>query len=199
MNEFGAHDFRAIDKQLAEWHARLTGELGVSAAAAPRLASAIAEEVSALDPQLRLRIREAQHVTLGDRLDELSAFQAFMDSLASQPIPPFIVRAQVIVQNYVCFVYLGESCFQQLRKALPSSSATRRCCKFLTENPVRAFRNALAHSNWRYRSDFSGLEFWARAGASIDEPLRRWDVSHQDLTFWQALARCTAYAAYLSL
>ena len=199
MSESSAQSFAPMDKQLSRWQQRLVGELRVPAEAAPRLASAISEEVSALDSQLRLRIREAQHVTLEDRLDELSAFQSFMDSLPRERLPPPMVRAQVIIQNYVCFVYLGESCFRQLRKAIPSSSATGRCCRFLTENPVRAFRNALAHSNWRYRSDFSGLEFWARAGASVDEPLRRWDVAQEDLTFWQAVARCTGYAVYLSL
>jgi hypothetical protein len=191
-------EFSMLDRQLAAWSDRLVRELRVSAESSTALASTIAREVASLGTQERLRIREASHIGADDRLDELVAFQAFMDSVPPGAPAP-VVRAQVIVQNYVCFVYLGESCFRELRKVLPSQSAARRCCKFLTDNPVRAFRNALAHANWRYQADFSGLEFWARKGASLDEPLTRWQVSQNDLAFWQSVARCTAYASYLSL
>ncbi len=121
-----------------------------------------------------------------------------MDFASASGGLPAIARAQVIVQNYVCFVYLGESCFRDLRKALPPGVG-RACCAYLTDNPVRAFRNAVAHANWRYRSDFAAIEFWARKGASLDEPIVKWEVSQGDLNFWQALARCTAYAAYISI
>jgi hypothetical protein len=194
-----APEFAALDHQLAQWSARLISEVRLSEPVAGALGSTIAREVAALDSQLRLRLRETHHVPLSDRLDELVAFQAFMDSVHGIGAPPPIIRAQVIIQNYVCFVYLGESCFRELRKVLPSSSAAFKCCVFLTSNPVRAFRNALAHGNWRYVPDFSGIEFWARKGATLDEPLARWEVPQEDLTFWQAVARCTAYAAFLSL
>lgn len=69
----------------------------------------------------------------------------------------------------------------------------------LTDNPVRALRNAIAHSNWRYLPDFSGLEFWAKKGAEVDEPPSRFQVTQHELGFWQTLARCVAYASYLSL
>jgi hypothetical protein len=108
-------------------------------------------------------------------------------------------RAQVITQNYICFVYLGEACFKALKKEVQAETATQRCCKYLTDNPVRAFRNAIAHSNWCYLPDFSGLEFWARKGADPAERPTRFEVRQQELDFWQSLARCTAYAAYLSL
>jgi hypothetical protein len=73
---------------------------------------------------------------------------------------------------------------------------TKRCCKFLTDNPVRAFRNAVAHAKWQYKPDFSGLTFWSRKGGDASEPLTRFEVSQHDLGFWQALARCVAYVAY---
>jgi hypothetical protein len=82
---------------------------------------------------------------------------------------------------------------------LPSGSTAKKCCRFLTDNPVRAFRNAVAYANWRYLSDFSGLEYWARKGAEGTEPMVRFEVLQQDLSFWQALARCTAYASFLTL
>ena len=110
-----------------------------------------------------------------------------------------MTRAQVITQNYVCFVYLGEACFKVLRKVSAPNSVTRRCCSFLTDNPVRAFRNAIAHSNWSYRSDFRGLVFWARRGSDANDCLSEFEVGQADLNFWQTLSRGVAYAAYTSL
>jgi hypothetical protein len=132
-------------------------------------------------------------------MEELIAFQGFMDHVRELGDSPVVVRAQVVYQNYICFVYLGESCFNVLKKELPSSSTAKKCCKFLTDNPVRAFRNAVAHANWRYLPDFSGLEFWAQKGAEPNEPMVHFEVSQNDLGFWQAVARATAYAAFLSL
>lgn len=54
-------------------------------------------------------------------------------------------------------------------------------------------------TNWRYLPDFSGLEYWARKEAEPTEPMGRFEVSQQDLSFWQALAHCTAYASFLTL
>jgi hypothetical protein len=70
---------------------------------------------------------------------------------------------------------------------------------YLTENPVRAFRNAIAHSNWTYSSDFHGLVYWARKGSDPDEALSRFEVFQGDLDFWQTLSRGVAYAAYTSI
>ncbi len=122
-----------------------------------------------------------------------------MDLVRDSRPHPAVVRAQVITQNYICFVYLGDSCFTVLKKELPSGSTAKKCCKFLTDNPVRAFQNAIAHSNWQYLPDFNGLEFWAKKGTDPSEQLSRFEVLQHDLNFWQALARCVAYASYLSL
>ena len=138
---------------------------------------------------------EGSVISLNDRIGELSAFQAFMEL----DLPHELIRAKVIVQNYVCFVYLGEACFKALRKSLPNGSTAKKCCKFLTDNPVRAFRNALAHGNWRYLPDFSGLEYWAQKGSDATEPLSKFVVSQEELNFWSALARCTAYSIYAGL
>ena len=116
--------------------------------------------------------------------------------LAGGPQHPSIVRAQVITQNYMCFVDLGEAWFKRMLKATPPASATKKCCRFLTDNPILAFRNAMAHSNWRYNATFTGLEFWARKSADANEPMERFEVVQNDLNFWQALARCTAYASF---
>ncbi|MCM2358949.1 MAG: hypothetical protein NDI77_12425 [Geobacteraceae bacterium] len=112
---------------------------------------------------------------------------------------PYVTRAQVITQNYICFVYLGDALFKHLKAVLPPPLVTGRCCRFLLNNPIRAFRNAVAHSNWRYKRDFSGLEFWARKGSGPDEPLERFEVLQDELTYWQSLSRCVGYAAYMAL
>jgi hypothetical protein len=177
---------------------KLASEVGLGTEEASKLATSIAAEVRFLDQPAKKELTEASPVPLDARLGELSAFQSWMD-FAAGTREPAIVRAQVIVQNYVCFVYLGEALFLGLRKASKPGSVTRRCCEYLTNNPVRSFRNAVAHSNWTYAPDFSGLVFWARKGSDGTEPLSRFEVDQDQLSFWQALSRTVAYAAYTSL
>ncbi len=181
------------------WATRLRDDLGISIAASNSLATSISGDVAALPPDVQGRILPSSTVPLRRRLDEVTAFQAFMDEIRANGSSPATTRAQVIVQNYVCFVYLGESCFRVLRKNSPTGSTLNLCCRFLTDNPVRAFRNAIAHGNWDYNSDFDGLVFWARKGENPNENLSEFNVSQNELEFWQSLARCTAYAAYMTL
>jgi hypothetical protein len=181
------------------WSTRLYKELKIAPPESGALASTIAGEVQSLSFEAKERVRGASLIPLTARLEELQAFQEWMDSVHRSTPHPAVVRAQVITELYLCFVYLGEACFGVLRKELPSGSVTRKCCKFLSENPVRALRNAVAHSNWQYLPDFSGLEFWAKKGPDPSEQPSRFVVLQEELSFWQALARCTAYASYLSL
>lgn len=188
-----------LDEQMRQWSARLRDDLKIASPKSDALASIIAREVHGLSFEAKDRVRTASLVPLRSRLDELIAFQKWMDLTRLSSPHPVVVRAQVITELYICFVYLGEACFAVLRKELPTGSVTRKCCKFLTENPVRALRNAVAHSNWYYLPDFSGLEFWAKKGPDPSEPPSRFVVLQEELSFWQALARCTAYASYLTL
>jgi hypothetical protein len=107
---------------------------------------------------------------------------------------PGLTRAQVITQNYICFVYLGDACFKILRRKYDKNTVTGLCCRYLTDNPVRAFRNAISHANWRYASDFKGIKFWAKKGSDPNEQMIEWYASDMDIEFWQMLARCVAYA-----
>ena len=159
----------------------------------------MAAEVRFLNHSAKETVLAASPVPLANRLEELISFQAWMDLSSKIVANPAISRAQVIVQNYICFVYLSEACFRALRKVAPPGSLTRRCCQFLTDNPTRAFRNAIAHSNWTYLPDFSGLIFWSKKGSDPDEPLSRFEVMQEDLNFWQALSRAVAYSAYTTL
>jgi hypothetical protein len=188
-----------MDEQMRHWSARLRDDLKIVPPESDVLASSIAREVQCLSFEARERVRTASMIPLGARLEELMAFQKWMDLLHESSPHPAVTRAQVITELYVCFVYLGEACFGVLRKELPNGSVAKKCCRFLTENPVRALRNAVAHSNWRYLPDFSGLEFWAKKGPDPTEQPSRFVALHEELSFWQALARCTAYASYLSL
>jgi len=189
-------DWSKLDVQMRRYSPRLRDDLRIDSAASNRLATSIAQECAALPSGAVAEIRAQDIVGLDARLEELVAFQGFMDLVGSIPVHPAVVRAQVITQNYLCFVYLGDSCFKILQKHTPSGSTTRKCSRFLTDNPVRAFRNALAHANWRYNEDFSGLHFWSRKGSDQNEPFSDFEVSQLELGFWQALARCVSYVAF---
>jgi hypothetical protein len=189
-------NWSTLDEQMRRYSPRLRDDLRIDPVARNHLASSITLECAALPSHVVAEIGRRDVVGIDARLEELTAFQAFMGLAGSVPPHPSIVRAQVINQNYICFVYLGDSCFRVLQKNVPSGSTTWRCCRFLTDNPIRTFRNALAHANWRYNEDFNGLRFWARKGSDPNEPLDVFEVSQLDLDFWQALARCVAYVAF---
>jgi hypothetical protein len=190
---------RHLDTQMSKYSTRLCAEVGVDGTAADRLATTVAADLRFLPAATKSEILLSSPVDVAARLDELIAFQSFMEQINAAKSNPAMIRAQVMYQNYMCFVYLGEACFRVLAKSAPTGSASRKCSRFLTDNPVRAFRNAIAHGNWTYRSDFSGLVFWARKGSDASEPLSQFEVAQDELDFWQSLARCVGYAAYTHL
>jgi hypothetical protein len=192
-------NWKHLDTQMQFFLARLTSEVKLTPEMAEKLATTIASDVRFLSLEQKAAIKAASPVPLADRLDELQAFQGWMDQARTIRNNPYVTRAQVLSQNYICFVYLPESCFRILAKACPSGSAAKKCAQFLNNNPVRAFRNAVAHANWTYRTDFKAIVYWARKGSDPNEPLERFEVEQDDLSFWQALSRCVAYAAYSNL
>lgn len=185
-----------LDRQMRRWGPRLRDDLRISPAASDALATAIFREVGGLPLETLALLRSATPVPVKARIDELIAFQQFMDQDPSDPVS---TRAKVIVQNYFSFVYLGDACFRILGKGAPVGSTVRACSRFLIDRDVRWFRNAVAHGNWTYNDDFSGLLFWARKGDDLSEPLSPFEVSQNELDFWQSLARCTAYATFVAL
>jgi len=174
-------------------------DLKIAEDASRKLATNIASEIRFLPKDAKDDIAAASPVALADRLKELHAFQGWMDTVQHSPQSPYVIRAQVITQNYICFVYLSESCFRVLGKVAPAGSITRKCAQFLANNPIRAFRNAIAHANWAYRDDFGAITYWARKGDAPDEPMQKFEVVQDELSFWQALSRCVAYAAFSNL
>lgn len=188
-----------IDTHMRTWAHRMILDLKLDLMQANRLGSVIGNEVRKLPPEKIQQLILASHVTPQNRVEELQGFQGWMDYANKIRGNPYVTRAQVVTQNYICFVYLGDALFKNLKAILPPPFVTGRCCRFLLNNPVRAFRNAIAHSNWCYKKDFSGLEFWARKGSGSDDPLERFEVSQEELAYWQSLSRCVGYAAYGAL
>ena len=194
-----ADDWTALDSQLRAFASFLRDELRIVTPESERVASSVARELTELAHEDLEALVADDLVPARERLDELKAFQSWMDVARDASEHPHVVRAQVITLNYVCFVYLGDALFKKLRKAMPSGSVTKKCATFLTDNPVRAFRNAFAHANWHYLPDFGGLEFWAHKGSDRTGGVSRFEVRNKDLGFWQMLARAVAYVAYTEI
>jgi hypothetical protein len=190
---------KKLDEQLIRWKDKLLMDVRVPADKYDQIATIMAKEIDALSEVAKEELKTASPIDVSSRIKELSAFQKMMDTFNRMTPIPEVVRAQVITQNYICFVYLKESLFETLKRVSQPETITKKCCKFLSNNPVRAFRNSIAHGNWTYKHDSSGLDFWARKGESRDEPMVKWEVSQDELNFWQALSRTVAYTAYLTL
>ena len=192
-------NWQYLDEQMQFFSGRLTSEVKLIQQMAAQLATTIAADICSLTAEKKNELRAASPVSPEDRLAELYAFQGWMEQAHIAGDDPFVNRAQVVLQNYICFVYLPEACFRTLAKTCPNGSAAKKCAQFLSNNPIRAFRNAVAHANWTYRSDFGAIVYWARKGSAPDEPLERFEVEQMELSFWQSLSRCVAYAVYSSL
>ena len=190
-------DWSTVDQHMRTWASRITDDLAIDVADAVHLATTISREVAAVGDTTRDAMRAVSPVAVERRIEELRAFQTWMDIAHARPHPA-VVRAQVLTQNYICFVYLKETWFDVLKTHMPAGCVTAKCCDFLLANPVRRFRNGFAHGNWSYLPDFSGLEFWAR-DKGFGHAERRTVLAQLDLSFWQALSRCTAYASMQTL
>jgi hypothetical protein len=105
-------EWSRLDAQMRQYSPRLRDDLRIEAAASNHLATTVAQECAALPSDALADIREQDVVGLHMRLEELIAFQAFMDLAHSIPSHPAVVRAQVITQNYICFVNFGRLVFQ---------------------------------------------------------------------------------------
>ena len=188
-----------LDKQMIQWGTKLRDDIKILPKFTNTLATTITSEITVLSDESKRSITASSPIDIAKRKEELIAFQGWMDFARVVQNIPFVTRAQIITEIYICFVYLGESWFKLISKNMDTNSVTKKCCKYLTDNPIRAFRNAIAHANWKYKSDFSAIEFWARKGQDENEPLSQFTISQGDLDFSQSLARCVAYASFLGL
>lgn len=186
---------------MSQWKESLEDSVGIERDFTNKIASLMHEEIVSIpkDKREELFWLLSDPIPVENRMEELRAFQGWMDIANNLLKNPCVTRAQIIVQNYICFVYLNDSCYKKLKKYVYSGSVAKKCCNYLINNPIRAFRNAMAHSNWKYSDDCSKIIFYAKKGDSKIEPMVEWEVSNADLAFWQSLARCTAYTAYLTI
>ena len=189
-----------LNRQLAVHSKRLLKDVGLTADEASKVATLVATDIRSLSPDAKAEIKAASPVQISARIDELLVFQAWMDLAQLRPKHPTIVRAQGIVQNYICFIYLKDACFEVISKQAATKSVAARCAKHLSRGVVRDFRNAFAHANWQHNSTYTGLECWVLQNADNRlGRLKHFYVSQEDLIFWRALSRAVAYATYLQL
>jgi hypothetical protein len=104
-----------LNRQLAAYRDRLCSDVGLNSDEASKVATLVAAAIRFLSPEVKAEIKAASPIPISARLDELVAFQAWMDLASLIPKQPAITRTQVVVQNYVCFVYLKDACFESGR------------------------------------------------------------------------------------
>lgn len=186
-----------FDQQLARHELKLRDELQIDAFSVRRLASKVWEDVSALATERRQLIVESSPVSPRDRIHQIEQTIAF--NAACNPDlfanVPGVAYAHTITLSYISVVYLSETLFDVIYKILEPNSPGKKSAAYLRNNPVRAFRNALAHGHWKFRSDGTAIEYWARKGSTGTEPMAKWEVSQNDLVFWYSLSRAVGYAA----
>ena len=192
--------WRAIDDQMGCYRACLIEKVKLSNENhITKLATTISSEVRFLTSSKKKAFRDLDLLSTEDRIEEFISFQLYSDILNRNPdARPAFVRARVVYQNYLCFVYASESLFKLLNRFSEPGSASKKCSKFLIRRDLHYFRNAIAHANWRYANDFSGIEFWSRKSGTSDQ-MHKFFVCQDELGFWQALSRCTAYATLLNV
>lgn len=188
-----------LDNLMGQFATKLRDDLGINAPYSQCLATTMANEIRKTPKPKIMDFLNSEMVDLRLRIDELKAFERFMDYSAfiqkNAGIEPGLARAQVIVQLYISFVYLNEACFSKFRKICPAGSVVKKCCKSINDNPIRGIRNSVAHANWKYNPDFSGLIF----NYFKDEQktiLDSFELNQLDLSFWSSLSRTTAYVIY---
>jgi hypothetical protein len=87
-----------LDAQMETYAETLRQELEIPPHAIAKLATAIASEVRFLPREIKQAIGAASPISVDTRLEELEAFQGWMD-LAKMIDDPFVARAQVITQT----------------------------------------------------------------------------------------------------
>ena len=181
-------ELATLDRQVAAH--RL--DLPLPEATKAALASSIYAEIRSIDEATHNQLRNEIAIAPEIYLEELAAFQAWMDLAHSNAGNPVVARAQVVTQLYICFVWLRDSLLEPLTRSVPSG-ATTAVVQFLSTDERRRLRNAVAHGRWRYSTDYSGLECWD------GKPLTRFTVPNAQLAAWQTLSRATLIASLLAL
>lgn len=168
----------------------------LSEAAWPRVATDIHNAVVSLESSAKDDLRQALMVPPDRYVEELSAFQGWIEIAHQNRDNPFVVRAQVMTELYVSFVWLKDSVMKPASEFLLDGTFDA-VETFLRTGQRRLLRNAIAHGRWCYLPDFSGLEYWAEP--SRHQPHERFEIDQRELGLWQVLSRGTAIAVLLGL
>ncbi len=161
------------------------------------LATTVHNEVIALGEQATNQLRISMFIPPERYVDELTAFQAWMDVAHANADNPVIVRAQVMTELYVAFVWLRDSLMKPIVARVRDDTAFAVVARFLNGGQRRLLRNAIAHGRWCYLPNFNGLECWAEP--SRGKQHERFEIRQAELDAWQLLSRGTAIAALLAL
>jgi hypothetical protein len=86
------------------------------------LATTVHDEVLALGEQVTNQLRIAMFIPPERYVDELKAFQAWMTIADANAGNPAIVRAQVMTELYVAFVWLRDSLMKPIAERMPDDS-----------------------------------------------------------------------------
>lgn len=161
------------------------------------LATTIYSEITSFAETATNRLRRSVPIPPERYVEELKAFEAWMTISHANADNPAIVRAQVMTELYVAFVWLRDSLMEPIAKEVTDDSAFATIERFLREGRRRNLRNAIAHGRWCYLPDFSGLECWDQPSRGTPNP--RFEISQTELDAWQLLSRGTAIAALCAL
>ena len=99
--------YRHLDRQLAVFDRELTAAVGLQGAETASVATSIAAETRFLEPTARAAIFAASPIPLRDRIQELTAFQAFMDSASGVAS---IVNSTILIISACVLGFRVRSC-----------------------------------------------------------------------------------------
>lgn len=161
------------------------------------LATTIHNEIASLDEVTANTLRVSIPIPPERYVEEMLAFQSWMDFGRANGNNPVVVRAQVMTELYVAFVWLRDSLVKPCIDHLAEDATLTEIERFFSNGRPRKLRNAIAHGHWYYLPNYDGLEFWAEP--SRGAPHERIEISQPDLDAWQTLSRGTTIAILLAL
>ncbi len=112
-----------IDQQMRVYRTKLMDDFKLDGEASSNLATAISIEINALSEQKLDEVLSVfLPVSIEHVFEEITAFQQWMVTVPDNQAAAS--RARVIVQNYICFLYLRDACFAKLSSIMREGSIT---------------------------------------------------------------------------
>jgi hypothetical protein len=188
------------------WNKELTNDIKLSTSQAEVLCSEMYKEIRGLDAKTLKAITDSfAPLSIDSIYEEYLVFEGTrmlsgaleqMTEYIGELPSVFLTRAQVVFENYFCFVYLRESLFVALRDNLKKSHnsfASFRCAQYLMKDDIREFRNAIAHATWDYQDSTKkkAIIYWVN-GTKHKMSEERWH-------FLQMLSCATALGVTLGI